>query len=176
MVVVVVMVIAHHMLDGDLVSTAESFAVGFALLCGQVRISILLAVLYIGPAVIVEVFAGSFDTILKSLTSQLIKFIWRRVPRTVGSTHAPVVHAGQVRHAYVVSAAKAFAICAPHVLRNIGMAVFLAIVDIGTTMVTEVLVSSLDTVMKAAPLHVVPLIRRSLPVIAILRHARGLEC
>ena len=170
-VVAVMVVVAHHMVDGSLISVTESITVGLALLWRKMGTAVLFAVVYIGTAVIIEVLAGSFNAVLESLAAQLIEFIGRCVPGTIGSTHAPVVRAREVRHAHVISATEAFAISTPELRWNVGTAIFLPIVDIWTAVITEVLLGPLDALMEAAPLHIVPGIWRSLPIIAILAKA-----
>ena len=100
--------------------------------------------------------------------------VWR-VPGTVGGAHSPVVRACQMRHPNVVSAAEAFAICAPHFRWDIGAAILIAVVDIRTAMVAKIFPCTLDSIVKSAPLYLIPGVRRSLPVVAILTEARGLR-
>lgn len=174
--VVIVIAIAHHMVDGDMVPAAEAVTVGLTLIRRKVRMTVLVSVVHIGTTVIIEVFAGAFDTILESLPAELIEFIWGSVPGTFRGTHTPVGRTRQVRHTNVVSATEALAVGAPHLGWNIGTAIFIPIVDVGTAVIVEVLVSPLDPIVKAATLYIVPGVRRPLPVVAILADSGGLGC
>ena len=90
-VIAVAVMVAHHVINGYLVTTAETFAVCFALFVRKVRMAILLPVFNVGTTVIIEVLASCFDAFLETLPAEFVEFIWRSVPRALGRTHAPVV-------------------------------------------------------------------------------------
>ena len=65
--VVIAVVVAHQVMHTDVVSAAEAFTIGFAFFAGKMRMTELIAVVHIEPAVIIEVFPGAFDAIAKTL-------------------------------------------------------------------------------------------------------------
>jgi hypothetical protein len=173
-IMIIMIVTTHHVVDAGLVSASEAVPVGFAVLRRQVRVAIFIAILNIGTTMIIKVLAGSFNSVKETLTVKLIELIWRSIPRPLRRTHAPICRTGQMRHANVVSATESFTICGPHGRRYIRVAIFIAIVHFRAPMVIEVLVGSFDPIVEAAPLNIVPGVRWSLPVVAILAKARRL--
>ena len=63
-----------------LIATAKSFAIGFLLVPWKARIAVLVAVVYIGTAVIVEVLARAFNAVAKSLALDVLQILGRRIP------------------------------------------------------------------------------------------------
>jgi hypothetical protein len=117
---------------------------------------------------VVEVLAGSFNAVLESLAAKRVELIRGCVPRALGSAHAPVLGSHQMRHGDVVTATEALAIGAPHGFRDVGTAILIAIVDVGTAMIAEILSCAFDAVVKASALNVVPRIGWAIPVFTIL--------
>ena len=156
------------MIDTRLVAVTESFTISITLFGRHMGMTVLLAVLHVRAAVIIEVLAGSFDTIPESLAADLVEFIGSCVPRAIRGPHAPIWSAHHVRHGNVVTMPEAFAVGGPHRRRNIGMPVFIAVVDIGTAMIAKVFASAFHAIVEAAALHIVPCVGRAVPVIAIL--------
>jgi hypothetical protein len=137
--------------------------------------TILVAIVHIGTAVIIDVLAGSFYSVAESLSMKLVKFIRGRIPWAIGSTHTPIRSTNQVPHGAVITATESFAVGGPHRRRDIGMPVLIAVVHVGLPMIAEVLLRTVDAIAEASALHVVPCIRRAIPVIAILRESWGLR-
>jgi hypothetical protein len=81
------------MVDAHLVSTTESFAVCLALLRWEIGMTIFIAVVDIGTAVITVIPACTFDTVVKTLATKHVEFIGNRIPsagpwrRCDGATH-----------------------------------------------------------------------------------------
>jgi hypothetical protein len=65
--VMIVVAISHEVVRSYLVSAAESFTIGFPLLARKMRVTELIAIVYVETAVIVEVLARAFDPVAKSL-------------------------------------------------------------------------------------------------------------
>ena len=73
-----------------------------------------------------------------------------------------------VIHGGLIAAAEAIAIVALDTRRNMGMTVFVAIVDVGSAMVVVVLSGSVDTVVISLTLNFAKLLRRRVPVAVVI--------
>jgi len=80
--VIVVFVIVHEVLHGALVATTISFAIIFADGAFDVGMTKFFAILDIGATMIIEVFAGTLNPIVKSPTLNVAKFARRLIPGT----------------------------------------------------------------------------------------------
>jgi hypothetical protein len=78
-----------------------------------------------------------------------------------------------VTHARIVAVAEAFAVIPSRVVRNVGMAVFVAVLYIRAAMVVVVLASTFDAIMETLPLNVAELLRRGIPAALVLSISRG---
>ena len=140
--------------------------------------TIFIAIVHIGPTMILEVPIGANNAILESLAAQSVEFIRRSIPganrcaHLHGRLHGRSVH--DVRHGHVVSTPKALAIGFAQPTGHIRIAILIAIIHVRAAVVLEVLAGSFHSVVESASLHIVPGVRRSLPVVAILAEARRL--
>jgi hypothetical protein len=66
-----------------LISTAESLAVVVPCTRGNVRVTIFIAIIHVWPAMIVIVFACTFNAVVIALTLDILKFLGRCVPSTL---------------------------------------------------------------------------------------------
>jgi len=73
-----------------------------------------------------------------------------------------------MRHGPLISTAEALTIIFPLVVRNMRMAVLVAVVNIRLAMIIEVLVSTLDAIVKSLALNITELCGRRIPLIALL--------
>jgi hypothetical protein len=73
-----------------------------------------------------------------------------------------------VAHGRIVAAAEAFAVIPSRIVRNVGMAVFVAVLYIRPAMVVVVLASTFDAIMEALALNVAELLRRRIPAALVL--------
>jgi len=80
----------------------------------------------------------------------------------------------QVLHGHVVSAAETFAVIVTRRWIHMRMPVFFASVDVGRTMMIEVLASAFDATVKTLPLHIAKFGRRRVPAAVILNVYRSL--
>lgn len=165
----------HQVVDAHLVAATEAFAIGLALLGGQMGMTVFLPIIYIGAAMVIEVLARAFDPIPEALPANPVEFIGSRVPGAIRGAHPPIRSAGQVSHGAVVSTAETFAIGRPHGRWDVWMPVLVAVVDVGTAMIAKVSAGAFNTVVEAPALNVVPGVGRTVPVIAILPEGRRLR-
>jgi hypothetical protein len=89
--------VAHEVTGGSLVAAAKTFAVWFTKIEGEAGMTVLIAVVHIGPAAVVEVLSRSVDAILKAPALNLIPLAWRRIPRVAtlrGIGTLPLRHSG----------------------------------------------------------------------------------
>jgi hypothetical protein len=70
----------HHMIHGNIVAAAESLAVVVSRAWWNMRMTKFIAVVHIWRTVVVEVLAGSFDTVVETLTLNFTKLLRRGVP------------------------------------------------------------------------------------------------
>ncbi len=69
-----------QVLDGLLIAALEAFPVICTRALRNVWVPIFFAIVHIRPAMVIEVFAGTFNTIVKALALNLAELLWRRVP------------------------------------------------------------------------------------------------
>jgi capsular polysaccharide biosynthesis protein len=69
-----------------------------------------------------------------------------------------------MRHRRVISPAEAGPVGIPEFMRNLRMAILIAVLHIGLAVVLKILARSLDSIVKSAPLDFVQLLGRGLPV------------
>jgi hypothetical protein len=69
-------------MHGDVVATAESFAVVVTQSAIHVRMAVLLVVVRVGMAVVGEVPASSIDAVMKTLALHVVEFSGRLIPPT----------------------------------------------------------------------------------------------
>jgi len=62
------------------VSTTISVSIGFALFAGTPRVSVFVAIVHVQAAVIVEIIARAFDSVVKALPLNLLQVPWRCIP------------------------------------------------------------------------------------------------
>ncbi len=62
------------------VSTAITVSICFALFAGTPRVSVFIAIVQVKAAVIVEIVARAFDSVVKTLPLNLLQFPWRCIP------------------------------------------------------------------------------------------------
>jgi hypothetical protein len=62
------------------VTAAESLAVGLAQIAGKMRMPVFVAIVDVGPAVILEVAAGTFHPVPESLPLHIVELIRKSVP------------------------------------------------------------------------------------------------
>jgi hypothetical protein len=77
----------------------------------NIRVAVLVAVVHIGPAMVVEISARPFDSVVEAAPLYLIPAALRSIPRPFRNAHFVSRSAHQVGYANVISAAKPFAIC-----------------------------------------------------------------
>jgi hypothetical protein len=65
---------------GYVVAATVAFAVVLADRSIDVGMTVLFAVVYVGHAVVIEVLAGTLDTVVKALALNLPELSWRRIP------------------------------------------------------------------------------------------------
>ncbi len=76
-------VIVHQVMRSHFVSTAKAFTVRFALIARKVRMTELVAIIHVKPAVVVEVSPRALDAIVKSLPLGLGQVLRRHIPAAV---------------------------------------------------------------------------------------------
>jgi hypothetical protein len=74
----------------------------------------------------------------------------------------------EVRHAGVISAAKALTVRISLVARNVGMTVLVAVVHVRSAVIVNILTRAFDPVVKTLPLDLPPFLRWRIPTAAIL--------
>lgn len=100
--------------DGEFIAAAETFTVLISGFAGYVWMAILVAIVDVGAAVVVEVFAGTLDAVVKALAGNVTELVGRGVPGTFHNRRGhgrPTVH--EVRHGEFITATEAFAIFLP---------------------------------------------------------------
>ena len=68
------------MIHGRFVAATEAFAVVCLGAVGNMGMAVLIAIVDVGPAMVVVVLAGAFDTVVVSLPLDIAKLLWRCVP------------------------------------------------------------------------------------------------
>jgi hypothetical protein len=76
-------VVPVQVIHGLLVPAPESFTVVSTFAIRHMRMLVLIAVLYIRPAMIIKIFAGAFNAVVETLSLNFTKFIGRHIPPTV---------------------------------------------------------------------------------------------
>jgi len=74
--------IAHQVRHTDLVATTKAFTIRFPLNARYARMTELIAIVHVWPAVIVEVLSCAFDSIVEALPLGLMQILWRHIPAT----------------------------------------------------------------------------------------------
>ena len=72
--------IVHEMVYAAVVASTECFTIGVTIASWHVWMAILVTVVYVGPAVIFVVLAGTFDAVVIALAAYLLVFGGRNVP------------------------------------------------------------------------------------------------
>ncbi len=162
---------AHQVIHANMISTAESFAVSLVLLRRKMRMTIFVAIVDIGPTMILEVPIGADNAILKSLAAQSVEFIRRSIPGANRCAHLHGRSVHDVRHRHAVSTPKTLPISLAQLTGHIRMAILIAVIHVGLSVILVVLSGSFDSVVETPPLNIIPGVRRSLPVVAILAEA-----
>jgi len=72
----------QEMIHGNLVPAAESIAVVLSRTWRDMRMTVLIAIVHVRPAVVIEVLASSFDAIVEALTLDIAKLLRWCVPST----------------------------------------------------------------------------------------------
>jgi len=65
--IMVAVMVGHEVMGTDLISTAKAFPIGFPLFARDTWMTELIAIVHVEPAVIVEVFASTLDSVAESL-------------------------------------------------------------------------------------------------------------
>jgi hypothetical protein len=162
-----------------LVSASEAFFVCALEFVGNAGAAIFFAVIHVQPAVVAEVFSRACHAILKSAMLRLVgdfaaSAFWR-MDGPIGFTHVFIAAAHEMIHGSFVTPAKAFAVCFAKFVGKSRMAVFFAIVHVGTPVVADIFASSFNTILKATALDLFPFTRSGIPcaaVISILKISR----
>ncbi len=84
-VIVIAIMTAVDVADGDVIAAAESIPVVATEGALYMRVTELVTVVDVGAAVIIEVLAGTFDAIMKALTLDLLEFGRRCIPSASGA-------------------------------------------------------------------------------------------
>jgi hypothetical protein len=92
------------MVDANLVSATESLAICLALFGWEVGMTILIAVVDVGPAVITVISACTFDAVMETLATKRVKFIGNGIPRTRDRTRRCYRATHEMGHAPFISA------------------------------------------------------------------------
>jgi hypothetical protein len=171
-------ILLRHVL---LIATPEGIPVSIANLPGNIRMTVLVAVVHIWPAMIVKILAGAFHAILKPAALDVAAHILpiavavRTAPLLVISSHRLLEPAGavKVRNAPIVTAAKSLLIRFALFGGKMRISILVAIVHVGTAVIVEILARAHDPIVKTLTLHIPQILRRPLPVIPILCSKRG---
>ena len=85
MIIVIMMAvaIAHHVIHGLFISAAKSFPVILTGTPLDMRVAVLIAIIYIGPAMFVVVFARALDSVVIALALNFAELAGRSVPSTL---------------------------------------------------------------------------------------------
>jgi hypothetical protein len=173
----VAVVVAHHVIDSELIAAAEAFAIILAQFARDTRVTKLVAIVRVWAAVVLHVLAGSVHAVLKATALDLAELVGNCIPAVVivvATIRIVIVHRrwrrsiyrllSEVGDAYRITAAEALLIGIPHLMGHIRMAVFVAIVDVGAAVIVEVLLRAYEAILKAATLDVVEFAGRQIPV------------
>jgi hypothetical protein len=79
-VISIVVAIVHQVMRGDIVSAPEAFAIRLALLARKMRMTKLVAVIHVKPAVIAEVLPRAFNSVAETLVLDLRQILRRHIP------------------------------------------------------------------------------------------------
>jgi hypothetical protein len=79
----VVISISHKVRCADFVSMAKAFTIGFPLLARNMRMTELIAIVHVEPAVIIKVSSSAFNAIAKTLPLGLGQILRRHIPTAV---------------------------------------------------------------------------------------------
>jgi hypothetical protein len=74
--------VMHQMIHGFVVAAAESLAIVMSRTCLNMRMTELITVIHVWLAVVVEVLASSFDSIVEALTLDIAKLLRWCIPST----------------------------------------------------------------------------------------------
>jgi hypothetical protein len=158
-----------------LIATPKGFTILALQLVRNIRAAVLIAVVGVGPAVVVIVLPRAIHTILKAAALNLAATFLIHIPSALRFMHLRLrwAHglcraAHQVSHTAFVAATKSFAVRFSHSPRNTGMTILVAVVHIRPAVVVKIPARAFDAVMKAAALHFLPLLRRRIPRAAFL--------
>ena len=80
---VVIVSVTIEMINGLFITMTESLTIVLSFAAGHVRVAILLAILHVRPAMVFEVLASTFYSIVVALALRLAKLLGRSIPITV---------------------------------------------------------------------------------------------
>lgn len=97
------------------------------------------------------------------------------MPIQILSTPIVIASFHQVRNGLLVSATKCITVSLSHVVWDIWMTVFIAVINVGATMILDILSRSFDPIVKATALNVVEFSGWGIPIpsISILTECGG---
>jgi hypothetical protein len=94
---------AREVRDGGFIAAAKAVAVSFPVVVLDLRMTVLLAPVHVRAALMVEIVARGFDSVMKAAALELLQFLRRRIPAAVILTVAgrwwPLRHAGSIGRA-----------------------------------------------------------------------------
>jgi hypothetical protein len=135
---------------------------------------VLVPIVDIRPAMILEVAARAFHSIVESLPLKLVELArksiplrrgWRRRRCSNGSAVLLPAATHQMLHCAVITSPEPIAISFAHIRWDMGVPKFVAILHVGSSVVIEIVASSFNPVVKSLTLKFVEFLWRSVPSI-----------
>ena len=160
----------HLLRHGTFIAMPEGFTVLVLQLARNSRMAVFIAIVHVRTAVIVQVLARPFHAILKAAALDFAAhpgthFLATAI-RLAHLFRPDLLHwrsAHEVRHTLLIAPAKAFTVRFPLFARNMRLAILIAVVHVGRTVVIAVFAGALDTIMKALTLELTELRRWRIP-------------
>ena len=173
--------VAAQMSHGPIIAAAVGVAVFVLELAGNAGMTEFLVSGWIGGAAKIKVAMGSVDSVVVAALLVVAELRRRCIPGALDLVHLAddwgrrgrrlgTHHVGDGR---VIATAEALAVGIADFRRSTGIAIFVAVVDVGAAMVIEVAVCAFDAVMEAAALNVAEFARGCIPAVSVLGDAEG---
>jgi hypothetical protein len=163
--------LAHHLRHGFFIAAPEAFAIFIPQPRWHGRITVFIAVVWVGAAVVLSISARPLHSLLIATPLDLAETIQNNLP-TMALRFAhlhwrrglgPHRGFGPMSNSNRVSTAEAIAVRLPQIIRKLRMPILIAIVDVRPPVVLKIPARPLHPIVKTAPLRFVQLARRHIP-------------
>jgi hypothetical protein len=125
--------------------------------------AILIAIIYIGLAVIIKVLTGAFHSIVEAAPFKFIEFLRRRIPWRRRLAHLSLAFAHEMRHGHLVATAEALAVAVHELRGHLRPAELVVVVHVRTAVGGKISLCGFNAIVKATALNFVEFLRRSFP-------------